>query len=66
MFVDRDAGAKQRGVDRTADIFGVVDAERVDPDECRPVIDQPARGAGGQKRVAFEILVGAPCRSQPV
>ena len=32
---DRDARAQQRGVHGPLPVVGVVDVERVDPDECR-------------------------------
>ena len=60
MLDDRNPGAEQRRVDGPRRIGRVVDVERVDADERRASIAQVRRRVGRQKRMSFEILIGAP------
>ena len=60
MLDDRNAGAEQRRMHGPRAVGDVVDVERIDADEPRARVAQIRRRVGGQERMAFEILVGAP------
>jgi hypothetical protein len=60
MLADRNAGREQDRMNRPDSAARVVDIVAVDPDQRRPLLDQPLRRRGGEERMILAIGVGAP------
>lgn len=61
MLDDRNAGPEQKRLCRPFSIGGVIDVDRVDPDECRTTVGKPGSSSVGQKAG----LAGVGRRSEP-
>jgi hypothetical protein len=57
---DRDASRQQRRVHRTRRAAGVIDVDRVDPDQSGLLLDQPVGGGSGQEGAGGAAAPGAP------
>jgi hypothetical protein len=57
---DGNAGAEQRGVNRTGAVVGGIDVKGIDADESRAGFDQRLRQFDGEMRMALEVSIGAP------
>src|SRR5262245_57823929 len=60
MLTDRNPGPQQLRVRGPGWVCGVVDVQRIDADEQRPLPDQELASFGGEVRVFAEVLGRAP------